>query len=38
VPCCGGIERAVREALARSGKVIPWQVVVITRDGIAIEE
>jgi ferredoxin len=38
VPCCAGIERAVRDALARSGKTIPWQVVVITRDGIAIEE
>lgn len=38
VPCCAGIERAVRDALAASGKTIPWQVVVITRDGIAIED
>lgn len=38
VPCCGGLERAVRDALIKSGKTIPWQVVVITRDGIAIEE
>ncbi|MGI6150340.1 MAG: ATP-binding protein [Christensenellales bacterium] len=38
VPCCSGIERAVRQALAASGKTIPWQVVVITRDGIAIED
>ncbi len=38
VPCCAGIEKAVRQALAASGKTIPWQVAVITRDGIAIEE
>ena len=33
VPCCGGIENAVRRALQASGKLIPWQVVVISTDG-----
>jgi len=33
VPCCGGIENAVKQALTRSGKMIPWQVVVVSTDG-----
>lgn len=33
VPCCGGIEMAVKNALIASGKMIPWQVVTITTDG-----
>ena len=33
VPCCGGLQRAVENALKASGKFIPWQVVTITRDG-----
>ncbi|MFI3205934.1 MAG: 4Fe-4S binding protein [Clostridia bacterium] len=33
VPCCGGIESAVKNALIASGKMIPWQVVTITTDG-----
>ena len=33
VPCCGGIERAAREAILRSGKDIPCRVVVIGTDG-----
>ena len=33
VPCCSGIVNAVRTALQRSGRVIPWQVVTITTDG-----
>lgn len=33
VPCCGGIENAVKTALQRSGKMIPWQVVTISTDG-----
>lgn len=37
VPCCGGIEYAVKTALQRSGKFIPWQVVVISTDGEIIE-
>lgn len=38
VPCCGGLERAVKTALANSGKMIPWQVTVITTDGNILEE
>ena len=33
VPCCGGIEFAVKKALQDSGKMIPWNVVVISTDG-----
>lgn len=33
VPCCGGLERAVRTAIKNSGKDIPLQVVVIATDG-----
>lgn len=33
VPCCGGIEYAVRQALQASGKFIPWRVVTISTDG-----
>lgn len=33
VPCCGGIENAVKNALQASGKFIPWQVVTISTDG-----
>jgi len=37
VPCCGGIENAVKIALQNSGKMIPWQVVTISTDGEIIE-
>ena len=33
VPCCGGIEHAVKNALQESGKFIPWNVVTISTDG-----
>lgn len=33
VPCCGGIENAVKRALMASGKFIPWRVVTISTDG-----
>lgn len=33
VPCCGGIENAVRQALRSSGKQIPWRTVTISTDG-----
>lgn len=33
VPCCGGIEHAVKQALMNCGKMIPWQVVTISTDG-----
>lgn len=37
VPCCGGIENAVKNALLKSGKFIPWQVVTVTTDGRILE-
>ena len=37
VPCCGGIESAVKTALQNSGKFIPWNVVIITTDGSIAE-
>ena len=37
VPCCGGIENATKQALMRSGKFIPWQIVTISTDGRIIE-
>jgi ferredoxin len=33
VPCCGGIENAVKTALENSGKRIPCNVVTISTDG-----
>ena len=33
VPCCGGLENAVRRAVAASGKDIPLSVITITADG-----
>ena len=38
VPCCGGLEHAVKTALKDSGKFIPWNVAVISTDGNIIEE
>jgi len=37
VPCCGGLENAVKRALQASGKFIPWQVVTISTDGKILE-
>ena len=37
VPCCGGLENAVKRALQQSGKFIPWQVVTISTDGKILE-
>jgi ferredoxin len=33
VPCCSGLENAVKRALQASEKFIPWQVVTISTDG-----
>nr|WP_122011896.1 4Fe-4S binding protein [Maliibacterium massiliense] len=38
VPCCGGIEQAVKAALQSSGKCIPWQVATISTDGRILED
>jgi len=37
VPCCGGIEFAVKKALQESGKFIPWSVVTISTDGRIVD-
>ncbi len=33
VPCCGGMEKAVREAVAHSGKNIPIEIAILDRAG-----
>ena len=33
VPCCGGIENAVMQALKNCGKMIQWQVITLSVDG-----
>ncbi len=38
VPCCGGIEHAVQQALLASGRMIPWRVTVIAPNGEIVEE
>lgn len=37
VPCCGGLEYAVKRALQNSGKNIPWQVITLSTDGKILE-
>ena len=37
VPCCGGIENAVKRALMASGKFLPWQVITVSTDGRILE-
>ncbi len=37
VPCCGGLENAVKRAILASGKFIPWRIVVLTTDGNILE-
>lgn len=37
VPCCGGLEMAVKNALQASGEFLPWQVVTISTDGRILE-
>lgn len=37
VPCCGGLERAVRQALQASGKYIPWRIVTLSTDGRIVD-
>ena len=38
VPCCGGIENAVRNALSACGKLIPWSVTVVSANGEILSE
>lgn len=38
VPCCSGIAYAVKDAIVKSSKMIPWRVVTVTVDGNIKEE
>lgn len=38
VPCCGGMEQAVKRALMASEKFLPWRVVTISTDGRILED
>lgn len=38
VPCCGGLETAVKKALQESGKFIPWQTITISIDGKILDD
>lgn len=38
VPCCGGLELAVKKALLSCGKLIPWSVVTIASDGSIVDK
>ncbi|MDO4753868.1 MAG: 4Fe-4S binding protein [Bacillota bacterium] len=33
VPCCAGMQTATEQALRKSGKFLPWQIVTVSRDG-----
>ena len=37
VPCCGGLEAAVKKAIQQSGKFLPWQVVTLSVDGKVLD-
>ena len=36
VPCCGGLTEAVKQALIKSGKMIPWRIIVLDTDGAVL--
>ena len=38
VPCCGGLEYAVRTALQNCGKLLPWQVKTISIKGDLLDD
>lgn len=38
VPCCGGIVAAVKNAMLKSNKMIPWNVITISTDGNILDE
>ena len=37
VPCCGGLTHMVKQAIVNSGKMIPWDVTVVSPDGEIID-
>lgn len=38
VPCCGGLEHAVKEAITRSGQLVPWRVITLSTEGEILDE
>ena len=38
VPCCGGLEYAVRTALQNCGRLLPWQVKIISTTGELLDD
>ena len=38
VPCCGGIENAVKTAMMNANKCIPWNVVTISTNGTILDD
>lgn len=38
VPCCGGLERALVQAMQNSGKFIPWQVTTLSIRGDVLKD
>ncbi len=38
VPCCGGLTHMVKKAIINSGKMIPWEVTVVSPDGEIIDD
>jgi len=38
VPCCGGLQYAVEDAIKASGKFLPWRVVTISIEGQILDE
>lgn len=38
VPCCGGLARALEEAIRQSGKTIPWQAVTLSARGEIVNQ
>lgn len=37
VPCCGGIVQAVKQAMVKSGSMVPWSVVTVGTDGSILD-
>ncbi len=38
VPCCAGIVNALKNALSKSGKIVPWQIVTLGTEGTILED
>ena len=38
VPCCGGLDMAVKKALQESGKSISWQIITVSIDGNILDD